>query len=278
MLTSLEHEHHAYFDRLMKRCCHISTEYVVDNGGLYDVLTADAQILDDIAGAREERRAQEGHITPSQAAAFLTLARRPPANDGRDPVTAGYFRDLEHRAKAQEERPREQAAPARPPEGVDRQVADFLASLEAEVLREPRPALLSAGTDGSDDRLPLIRAQLQFVQDHDGAVYSRRTEELAYLANVLVAGCSFQSRRFRAVEAADAVLATCNLGLESWAARVGTALPREFLVGQDLVAVFRAGGASSMRTSLTSPRRDSSTSCRTWKAQPTATCRPRSRS
>jgi hypothetical protein len=44
--------------------------------------------------------------------------------------------------------------------------------------------------------------------------HAQRMEELAYLANVLVAGCSLEGRAFRPAEAARAVLATCNLGLE----------------------------------------------------------------
>ncbi len=45
------------------------------------------------------------------------------------------------------------------------------------------------------------------------------------------------------MEAADAVLAACNLGLENWprAANAGPTLPPEFLLGQDLVGVFRIG-------------------------------------
>ncbi len=39
-------------------------------------------------------------------------------------------------------------------------------------------------------------------------------EELGYLANVLLAGCSFAGRSFRPFEAVEAVVATCNLGLE----------------------------------------------------------------
>jgi hypothetical protein len=34
VLMSLDEDHHAFFGRLMKRCCRISTEYIVDNGGL----------------------------------------------------------------------------------------------------------------------------------------------------------------------------------------------------------------------------------------------------
>jgi hypothetical protein len=54
-----------------------------------------------------------------------------------------------------------------------------------------------------------------------------------------MAGCSFQSRRFREVEAADAVLAACNLGLENWPRQ--RSLPRDFLLDQNLVSVFKLG-------------------------------------
>ncbi len=241
VLTALDHDHHAFLGRLLKRCCQISTEYVLDNGGLFDVLTADQQILDDAAGARDERREQQGYVTTSRATAFLKTARQEPAGDARDPITVAYFRDLESRAKTNAKPAAEEPTPAPQPEGLDRQVTDFLASLEAEVLRPPRRELLPAGPTDGGDRLSLIRAQLQFVQDHDDEAYPRRTEELGYLANVLVAGCSFQSRRFRAVEAADAVLAACNLGLETLAARASHSLPADFLSAQDLVPVFRAG-------------------------------------
>jgi hypothetical protein len=70
-----------------------------------------------------------------------------------------------------------------------------------------------------------------------------REEELAWLANALIAGCSIDGRAFTSSEAADAVVATCNLGLECWprAGRDGPALPDDFLVGQDVVTVFQVG-------------------------------------
>jgi hypothetical protein len=119
-------------------------------------------------------------------------------------------------------------------------VAEFLASADARILNEPR-RLLGPGPATAVDRLSIVRAQLAFVQEHAGGAYERRSEELAYLANVLVAGCSFQSRRFRAVEAADAVLATCNLGLEQRAGSMRDALPRDLLVARDLVGIFHDG-------------------------------------
>ena len=51
---------------------------------------------------------------------------------------------------------------------------------------------------------------------HDPGAHSRRMEELGYLANALMAGCSIQSRPFTAPEAWDAAIAVCNLGLENW--------------------------------------------------------------
>ena len=211
VLTSLEHTHHAFFGKLMKRCCEISTEWIVDNGGLYAVLTSDEQVMADIAGAREERREQQGYVTPSQAANFLKIARQQHDGQDLDPVSAAYFRDLPRREQ-----------------GEDRHQGGF----EAQVSNRP---LLLPGAAGGSDPLSRIRAQLLFAQQHDGAAHARLTEEVAYLANVLIAGCSFQSRRFRAGEAADAVMAICNLGLEHAEA------PPDFLVHQSLVPVFQTG-------------------------------------
>jgi hypothetical protein len=236
LLTSLDHDHPKFFRKLMQRCAQISTEYVVDNGGLYEVLTSDEQIMADASGAREERRQRQGHVSPLQAQAFLKLARARPTADtpaDLDPLTAAYFRDLPRVAPASDDLHPE----------VDGYQADGEVARNEPIGRhEPRPLLLPGAASTGGDRLSRIRAQLLFARDHDVAAHARRSEELAYLANVLVAGCSFQSRRFRADEAADAALAVCNLGLENWAhAAVPAILSPDFLVRQNLVTVFRTG-------------------------------------
>src|SRR4029077_20859913 len=91
--------------------------------------------------------------------------------------------------------------------------ADVL--LEAGVLA-PQPKALLDGTDGRPPRLGRILAQLQFAGDTDQAAYAIRSQELAYLANTILAGCSIQARPFTALEASDAAVAVCNLGLEHW--------------------------------------------------------------
>jgi hypothetical protein len=69
--------------------------------------------------------------------------------------------------------------------------------------------------------------------ESDHAAYSARTQELAYLANVMLAGCSIQARPFTARESSEAAAAICNLGLEKW--------PRQWPAPHDLLGVFQVG-------------------------------------
>src|SRR5262245_43698687 len=50
VLVSLDAGHQAFFGRLMARCARYSSEYIIDNGGLYEVLTSEEQVLADAAG------------------------------------------------------------------------------------------------------------------------------------------------------------------------------------------------------------------------------------
>jgi hypothetical protein len=239
ILARLSSDHPAFFGKAMVRCGALSTEYIEDNGGLFDVLTSDEQVLSDAAGERDERRAQEGYVGPREAAAFLRLARQPAGSaSSADPLTTSYFRKLDARAATS----RKADAADRPSREVEPEGRRFLAMLEEEgVLPASQPPLLPAGEKDAPDRLARIRAQLLYAREHDAAACARRSDELGYLANVLIAGCSFQSRRFRPVEATDAALAVCNLGLENRPHAAGRVLPATFLVEQELVTVFRWG-------------------------------------
>ena len=149
---------------------------------------------------------------------------------------------------------RHQAQPPAPEDSADAVAAIVEVLLDAGVLPQQPRALLE-GPQGDAPRLARIQAQMQFARDRDHAAYSMRSQELAYLANTIVAGCSIQARPFTAQEASDAAVAACNLGLENWPAHwlpaearrgssvveAGTALPDDFLVGHDLVSVFQVG-------------------------------------
>ena len=54
-----------------------------------------------------------------------------------------------------------------------------------------------------------------------------RKEELSYLANVLISGCSVGGRKLRPVEALEAAIAFTNLGLELALQWRGDALERK---------------------------------------------------
>jgi hypothetical protein len=228
----------------------------------------------DLAIAREQRREQQGYLTPAQARAFLQSARqvdrRQTAAPPPSPIARAYF----HAAAAYEpEQPdaewsgQPRPAPAlpagsdeRPVSTVDEQSAAMATVLdvlfEAGVLTQQPRALLAGASSDAAAPLPRLHAQMERARQTDAAAWSTRTEELAFLANALVAGSSIQSRPITPKEASHAAAGICNLGLENWPAswlsdqttgrassthEGGGSLPDAFLVSHDLIGVFQVG-------------------------------------
>ena len=264
LLLLLDAEHHDYFDRVMRGCRNLSNSgFEVD--GLDGLLTEREQQLFDLGIDRERRREQQGYLPPPQAQAFLQMSRHlqlehaatPPPN----PIAGAYFRAVDWTPPTREaDENREagrlpaasSAAPPDPVEGAEAAAAIVDLLVDAGVLPQQPRALLGAA-DTRAPRLARMEMHLLAVRERDEAIYSRRTEELAYLANAIAAGCSIQARPFTVVEASDAVAAICNLGLENWpphwladnprrhSSASATTLPDAFLVDHDLVAVFQVG-------------------------------------
>jgi hypothetical protein len=250
VLSALADEHGAVFVRVMRGSCRLShSRPEID--GLDDLLTTNEQATFDVALDREGRSDAQGYVTPAQARAFLQMSRhidlRQAAVPPRDPVTRAYFSDADARTAADEvesppsppdeqKRPREQAAA----EAVTA-IVDLLR--EAGVIPAATRGRLEAPQPTASSRLARIHAQLDVVQERVPEAYAIRNAELAYLANVIAAGATVQSRPVRAEEASDAVMAVCNLGLESWPARWlsrGATL-ETCLIHHDLVSVFQVG-------------------------------------
>jgi hypothetical protein len=110
--------------------------------------------------------------------------------------------------------------------------------------RRRRPPMVEAPDAARDtlvnpqpSHVARIRALLENVREKDAALFLSRGQELAFLANTLVAGCSIQSRAFTPQEASDAAIGICNLGLEHWPAT----LPDAYLIDHDLVSAFEVG-------------------------------------
>ncbi len=250
ILTALADTHGAVFDRVMRGCCRVSSSRP-EIDALDDRLAANDQAMFDVALDRETRSDAQGYVTPAQARAFLQTSRqidlREPDIPPRDAITRAYFRDFEDAAEPALDVESPSPLPNVDAESVRQASADAVTVMvellrDAGVIARDAHALLEAPQETTPERLARIRTQLELTRDHDPGAYSTRCAELVYLANVIAAGATIQSRPVRPEEASDAVMAVCNLGLEMWPAHWQTeARPEEFLIRHDLVRVFQVG-------------------------------------
>jgi hypothetical protein len=94
------------------------------------------------------------------------------------------------------------------------------------------------------DRDPgALQALMEYLAEHHSAAYLARGQELAFLANTLVAACELQASPFTPAQAVRAALATCNLGLQRQPAPPGL----DYLVDRGLVTLFEDGWAALHR-------------------------------
>ena len=233
-LMVLEQAEPVRFHHVMAGCRALSNSKP-EESGMHVLLDAPEQAMFELALDREERRSGQGYVTPAQAHAFLEMARHarggvPSAN----PIATAYFRAIDDQV-------REAQSPATESLQSDAEVAGLVEVLLDAGILAPQPhALLPAG-DAGVERLARIHAALRSALDCDPEIFARRTGELGYLANTLMSACSIQSRAFTPQEASDAVMATCNLGLEHT---------------DDLVGAFQVGwGVLYERVSLATARK-----------------------
>jgi hypothetical protein len=215
-LESLATADPQFFHRLMRGCMDLS-DGPREADGCDSLLQDDEQNLFDLASDREARREKQGYLAPAQARAFLQAARELRLDGGPppgSPIARAYFRDIDSTSRPVGEAPGKSAGllPESGGDPVTELEADAVAGV-VELLREagvltPPPRGLLGATDARSARLALIEAH---VESHQGCA-----EELAYLANSVISGCSIHGRAFTVQEASDAAVAVCNLGLENW--------------------------------------------------------------
>lgn len=200
-LLALDELDHGLATRILERCCSMSA-HAIDESGLYSVLSEAESLEADVAGDRQSRRAEEGHVAPSDAKAFLELARTGEAfgPGEHDAITRAYLREANVRHVA-----------AAPPPGKASTLARWLAD-EAPRRRDAARALPARREDRREELLLL--AAMRALEGADVPAFVARSTELAYLANLVLAGVSVEGRRLRPVEAVSLALATTSLGLE----------------------------------------------------------------
>jgi hypothetical protein len=210
-LLALDRDHHDLLTRLFEQIAATSSSYIDAAGGLPAALGAEEMLESDALAERDDRRAAQGYVAPRDAAAFLKLARGPgetPATE-HDPLTRAYFRDLE--------RTRAAARPARTVR--DRKPLALAALLrDAGVVGAPAPPLLASA--GAESREPAFASAMRLLREREPRLFAERSEQLAYLANVLIAGALFENRRVRPIEAVRVAIAICSRGLELCAGEV----------------------------------------------------------
>ena len=224
-LMALADRHALLARRVLERCHRASADAIDDADGLYQVLTEAEELAEDAAASRDERRARAGYVAPAAARAFLRLARGTSAeatlgSHARDALTRGYLRDLERYPGplTGTEDAGGTVAPA------TRRLSALL--LEAGVVDEvevtaPTAAEAARTEVEQTEVAPVqltptgrLRAALAELGAHDPSAWEARTRELAYLANVLLAGATQHGDALRPGTAAEAALAICALAFE----------------------------------------------------------------
>lgn len=207
VLIALDERHSNTLQPMLERLWRVTNDYVYGQGGLFNVLTSEEMLQSDAAADREERRERSGFVAASSARSFLTLARtgdvasvlRAPT---RDPITKAFFRYSETVLLQAGGAPSNEPGPGQ------------LGALLDEVTGETRePRLLESSVEGPATPTLLTDALVELA-GRNTDVHAERVRELGYLANVLLAGAGDRGARLRPLDAAQATLATCSLGLE----------------------------------------------------------------
>jgi hypothetical protein len=232
-LLALDERHPQLLRGILSRCAIATHEQLEGVAEFCAALSGDELLLEDARGEREARRAERGYVSPADGRAFLALARTAPETPAQDPITRAHFR---------ERKPAVTAAPSAPPAGtlggpppLRRLLAEAGAELDAQL--EP----IAADS--------LFRQALAELLESDPDAHQRVIEEMAYLANVLIAGDTSAAAPWRPLEAAEHVLELCDEGLRSlveWNAS-DPAAPQQVLLRWGAVGVFRVAWASRNR-------------------------------
>lgn len=178
---------------------------------------------------RDKRRMEDGFVTPASALEFLAFARTQP---------------LAETASMQE-----YSTAVRP--YLSRELRDHDAEQQAvdlSGLQELNEVLQDTQRIANNLRLPAaestqlpLKQLLDQLEREQPEVFGNRLAELVFLGNVLVAGCKDAGEPFSEVEAANAVLATANLGSAYLLSQQGVSLDELLHQTPGLVRAFSVG-------------------------------------
>lgn len=238
LVVALDRKHRDTLIQILDRCVAVSSEYLDDLDALSEVLSSSESLADDVEGDRQDRRARLGYIDPVDAKSFLAYARLATdeqPDDERDAVTRSYIRD--------QIRDQPTTAPLALDCGHSTELREQLAIACMEA--DASPPISGESVDGGDEPLSIIAA-LQALASDAPACFDERMREVAYLANVLLAGATIDGRRLRPADATDVAIQTVALGAALLAGEDdSTSQPRDTSEG-DLQTVLREHSADRL--------------------------------
>jgi hypothetical protein len=236
-LLALDERHPELLRGLLRRNWLATESEAEEVGGLCTLLSESEMLREDAAAERDDRRAERGYVSAADARAFLALARSAPAAPEEDPITRAYFRALA---------PLPLGGAALGSAGGARGVAQ-LEQVAARLAHRDEADAARALTPSQ----ALFRDALTELAERNPAAHQRAVEELAFLANVLVAGDASSGRAWRPVEAALRVVALCDAGLRAAIARAPLHTGE---TAADVVARWGAAGLFRIAWSESGPR------------------------
>ncbi|MBN2803127.1 MAG: hypothetical protein JXR91_08530 [Deltaproteobacteria bacterium] len=211
LILELDKNHRSYLERLLDRCCVIGEEYIDDLDALYDLLTLEESLADDVEAERDERRGKLGYVEPRNAKAFLELSKLPlPINDESKPVTRDYITESHFRSLNRQSLSGASVA------------KDKISSQKEEIPLLPVDAdskfqIFLTDAKNQTEYCNTFSAFIEGLHDLkivEPTLFDRRMEELAYLSNVLLAGATYKNKKLRPADATEAAVSTVAFGVE----------------------------------------------------------------
>lgn len=246
LLLDLDSEDRERTKRILESINHISTEYIEDNGGLYNVLTSGEMLENDLAAERETRREQQGYVSHESAAAFLKQAQVTSVEEllsstRYDYLTKCYFAafspdgNLQKTSTVSGEKFIKALSDSFP--AIYRQLID------AGIINLMQPKQFPVKFENLTSQVDIVSA-LQSIEKDDTRIFNKCLYELRYLANVLMAGDNSDGKKLTPNEAAEKTMKICKYGMHYVLGPVVASNPesvKKRILQDGLVKVFRIG-------------------------------------
>lgn len=198
ILSTMQTEDSTALNSLLEGCERTSRPLTENNESLYQALVGFDEAQENALNDRQERRAQRGYVSRADALGFLNLARLSPPDIElleTDPFLPSALETLATEL---------QSAPSAAETAVLQKILNEN--------HQPLPRLASSCEIPATDE---IHRLLELIHKDSPERHERFLQELAFLGNALISGCTLQGRQIRGPDAIQIVAATCHLALLS---------------------------------------------------------------